>query len=949
MTLPEDTILIDRYRIDDLLAHGGMGAIYRAFDTQLNTPVAIKENFFQIPERVTQFKKEALVLARLRHPALPKVIHHFSFEGQQYLVMDLVDGENLWQWIKRRGEPLPERSALDYAIQICQAVNYLHRQSPPVFHRDIKPQNIKITSNNRAKLVDIGIARLFVNPQNQAETGALSATAGFSPPEQYTGERDAGPASDIYSLGATLYAVLTGQRPPVSISLAEGSVTLQPPHQVNPKVSRPLAEAVLQAMQLDPEKRPHSVLEWQKQLETIFNNTSPLSPTDATVPAPRSPTHRKKLRSSQILRQSVMGGALWLVDARGVGYPMAAGSLLQIGRHSEADIIVEDVNVSRFHAQIKVDGNRCFILDEGSSNGTFLNGHQLGPEWYPLQRGDVLMIGPARFHITSTEPARLAAAKAAAGAGTPPVPVPVNIPRQKTTTEKMAPLAASGSVPTWAGGMSPPALLAVVILLLLVGIGGFAWFNPNTFNRAPKESVAAAESPATATDVEKATQTALPATEAVIQPLLPPASPVTEAAPAAVDAALKVTAPVTQTPTAVAGGLPAATATPKPIPSKTPTATLLPKQKTPVALVTAQAAVTVTVTVTATETRPAVRPVPVVTEPTIIPMQSSESVPALGSVEVIDVDINPENPKEVYALVKHDGIYKSSNGGDGPWARVDLDGSAITGLAIDPENPLELYAPTWNAVLKSTDGGSTWDPKINGLVSNQAVETLTFNPSNTDILYAGIGETLVVSSDEGENWSSLGYGDGLGASRLFAILIDPFNSNVVYVAGLAGSIYRSENKGQDFIQLPINVGEGTFGMAAHPTQPNVILAGINSAAAGIIKSEDGIKFRSVSGGLVYGGADSAYSAITFAPGNPKIVYAGSGFERESHAKGIFKSIDGGETWNSQNNGLAINPETGYPHYVKSIAVHPILPNVVFAATGSGLYKSTDGGENWELK
>ncbi|RMF01332.1 MAG: serine/threonine protein kinase, partial [Chloroflexi bacterium] len=267
MTLPEDTILIERYRIDDLLAYGGRGAIYRAFDTSLNTPVAIKENFFQSPEAVAQFKKEALILARLRHPALPKVLHHFSFEGQQYLVMELVDGENLWQAVKRRGEPLPEREALDAMIQVCQAVNFLHRQSPPVLHRDIKPQNIKMSSDGRAKLVDVGIARRFANAQHQAEAGAVSATPGFSPPEQYTGEREASPASDIYSMGATLYALLTARRPPNSHSLLSGDATLTPPESINANISPPLARAILNAMRLKPEERPHSVLEWQKQLE----------------------------------------------------------------------------------------------------------------------------------------------------------------------------------------------------------------------------------------------------------------------------------------------------------------------------------------------------------------------------------------------------------------------------------------------------------------------------------------------------------------------------------------------------------------------------------------------------------------------------------------------------------------------------------------------------------
>ena len=160
MVLPEDTILEKRYRIVRLLSHGGMGAIYRGFDTNLQMQVAIKENFFQTPHSIRQFEQEALILAHLHHPGLPRVIHHFSSEGQQYLVMDYIDGEDLWEKVKRQGHPLTEAQALSYIIQVSDAVSYLHNQNPPIIHRDIKPQNIKITSDNRAMLVDFGIAKI---------------------------------------------------------------------------------------------------------------------------------------------------------------------------------------------------------------------------------------------------------------------------------------------------------------------------------------------------------------------------------------------------------------------------------------------------------------------------------------------------------------------------------------------------------------------------------------------------------------------------------------------------------------------------------------------------------------------------------------------------------------------------------------------------------------------
>lgn len=343
---------------------------------------------------------------------------------------------------------------------------------------------------------------------------------------------------------------------------------------------------------------------------------------------------------------------------------------------------------------------------------------------------------------------------------------------------------------------------------------------------------------------------------------------------------------------------------------------------------------------------------PPVAAPTPIPLESDISIDQIGEREVTDVDLNPRNPREVYVLVKGDGIYKSSNSGNGPWFKMTVDGSAITAFVIDPTNPATFYAPTWNGVLKSSDGGNTWAVKANGLgIPNRSVDVLTVHPANANLTYGGIGQTLIVSNDGGENWSTPAdaYGVGLGVSRFYQIVIDPFNPDILYVGGAAGEIYKSVDGGRNFTRLSFNVGDGAFSLAAHPTQKDVYLAGINAYEAGIIKTENGADFRSASIGLVFGGADSAYSAITYAPSDPNIVYAGSGYEDNRVAKGIFKSMNGGESWQSLNNGLKINSITGFPHYVKSIAVHPTDPDIVFAATGSGLYHSVDGGASWSLK
>ncbi|MEW5956176.1 MAG: zinc-ribbon domain-containing protein [Chloroflexota bacterium] len=400
----------------------------------------------------------------------------------------------------------------------------------------------------------------------------------------------------------------------------------------------------------------------------------------------------------------------------------------------------------------------------------------------------------------------------------------------------------------------------------------------------------------------------------------------------------------------------ASTTTPVVNPAQIPAPPIVTPTETPVVMASTTAAVVslaltpASPTVTPTKTPPSV--MASAAAPTPIPLESDVSIAQIGEREVSDVDINPFDPQEVYVLVKGDGIYKSSNGGDGPWARLKVDGSAITAFVIDPTDPATLYAPTWNGVLKSTDGGNIWAVKTGGLgIPNRSVDVLTVHPTSPNLVYVGIGQTLIVSSNGGENWSTPAdaYGVGLGVSRFYQIVIDPFKPDIIYVGGAAGEIYKSVDAGRNFTRLNFSVGEGAFSLVAHPTQKDVYLAGINAYDAGIIKIENGTDFRSVSIGLVFGGADSAYSAITYAPSDPTIVYAGSGYEDNRVAKGIFKSTNGGESWTSINNGLKINGITGFPHYVKSIAVHPTQPDIVFAATGSGLYKSVDGGASWSLR
>ncbi|HMR62874.1 MAG TPA: protein kinase [Anaerolineae bacterium] len=322
MALAQDVLLEDRYKIEKLISQGGMGTIYKGFDTKLRISVAIKENFLKTQQAIEQFEQEALILARLQHPNLPRVTDHFVHDDKQYLVMDFIEGRDLWEIFEAQGEPLDEEVALDYVIQICDALEYLHRQSPPIIHRDIKPQNIKITPEGRAVLVDFGIAKIAAR-DTKTSTGAQAVTPGFSPPEQYGG-MGTNPKSDVYSLGATLYAVLTGKHPPDSISLMAGGVRFEPPNVINTKLSHRVSTAIVHAMQVQQQHRPASAEEWKHELLAIVTGAE--APTQLLNPTVQNwATPGLQDEATQLLTPPPKPRPpwLWLVAA---GLILAAGS-----------------------------------------------------------------------------------------------------------------------------------------------------------------------------------------------------------------------------------------------------------------------------------------------------------------------------------------------------------------------------------------------------------------------------------------------------------------------------------------------------------------------------------------------------------------------------------------------------------------------------------------------
>ncbi|MBI3923913.1 MAG: serine/threonine protein kinase [Armatimonadetes bacterium] len=253
--------LRDRYRLEKILGRGGSGTVFLAQDLISDRPVAVKEICLEAsgPQRkaalLEQFRLESQLLQALENPGLPRIHDSFVDEDFCYLVMDYIEGTNLLRLVRERG-PVSERTALEWGRQIAATLAYLHTSSTPVILRDLKPSNLMLTREQKIKLIDFGIAKLY-DPETGLETRTSARgllTPGFASPEQYSGGTD--PSSDLYSLGATLYYLLTGQIPPDSIDLLTGARELPPLAELRPDVSPATRDMIAQLMILRREDRP---------------------------------------------------------------------------------------------------------------------------------------------------------------------------------------------------------------------------------------------------------------------------------------------------------------------------------------------------------------------------------------------------------------------------------------------------------------------------------------------------------------------------------------------------------------------------------------------------------------------------------------------------------------------------------------------------------------------
>lgn len=295
------TTLIDRYRITGYIHKGGMGAVYRAHDQLDNIAVAVKQSFYADENLLReQFRREATLLRRLDHPALPKVHNHFAEGGGQFLVMDYVEGEDLEHLLQRNQGPLPLKQVLEWADRILDALDYLHTNKPFIIHRDIKPANLKLTPAGDIMLLDFGLAKNETTPTLPGRSIA-AATPEYAPPEQINRE-GTDPRSDLFSFGATLYHLLTN-RCPISAGIRDGVVEqgardpLPLAHEINPLIPLAISGVIHRAMAIARDQRYTGAAATRIALREATGSSSatvidppPSQAAERRRPQPRPPT-----------------------------------------------------------------------------------------------------------------------------------------------------------------------------------------------------------------------------------------------------------------------------------------------------------------------------------------------------------------------------------------------------------------------------------------------------------------------------------------------------------------------------------------------------------------------------------------------------------------------------------------------------------------------------------
>src|SRR6266516_3508079 len=318
------TMLKQRYLVLGQIGQGGFGAVYKAADVQFGDRLlAIKEmsqsgSGEEDGQEVKQFKREAMLLAGLMHPNLPRIYDSFTEGGRWYLVMDFIEGEMLEDYLGHSsGGRLPLTEVLAIGLQLCKVLDYLHTRQPPIIFRDLKPSNVMRTSDGQLYLIDFGIARHF--KPGQAKDTIAFGSPGYAAPEQY-GKAQTTARSDIYSLGATLHHMLTGIDP------SQTPFQFAPLQQQGRPIPPSLESLIMHMLEMNESKRPNNMITIKQQLQSTDArhpigqiNASQVRVSTQPGASPSNPPPPTQTRSAGVIQHPVVpkkAGSIYLNTKR---------------------------------------------------------------------------------------------------------------------------------------------------------------------------------------------------------------------------------------------------------------------------------------------------------------------------------------------------------------------------------------------------------------------------------------------------------------------------------------------------------------------------------------------------------------------------------------------------------------------------------------------------------
>ena len=351
------SVVDGNYEVVSLIGEGGMSRVWLARDKRLNKFWAVKEFKRSEKDANNEIVRQSLIaeaglMKKLDHPALPRIVSIVEEDETVYVVMDYVEGEALSKVLRRVGHAMPENDVIDWGIQLCDVLGYLHSCNPPVIYRDMKPGNIMLRDDGTVKLIDFGIAREY--KENRSSDTQILGTRGYAAPEQFSHKAQTDARTDIYSLGVTLYHLVTG------ISPSE-ETELRPIREVNPQLSEGLEHIIIKATQASPSRRYQTCEEMAYDLE----NHERLTDGYRRV-------QKRKLRTFNALW---IGGIVSL--ALGAGCLVAGQaiesssyeSLMKQGKYAEA-IEVNPNSIEAYYALVKVEdgvseSSGTYLEDEG--------------------------------------------------------------------------------------------------------------------------------------------------------------------------------------------------------------------------------------------------------------------------------------------------------------------------------------------------------------------------------------------------------------------------------------------------------------------------------------------------------------------------------------------------------------------------------------------------------